>query len=108
MGRNLAKTYDPKSFEARIYEMWEEHGSFNAEVDRDKKPYCIVMPPPNITGQLHMGHALDQTLQDIPSDGGECRDIVHSGYLAAIMQVSQQRLRSTMLFVKKLVRIRRT
>ena len=65
MGRNLAKTYDPKSFEDRIYEMWEEHGSFNAEVDRDKKPYCIVMPPPNITGQLHMGHALDQTLQDI-------------------------------------------
>ena len=54
MGRNLAKTYDPKSFEDRIYEMWEEHGSFNAEVDRDKKPYCIVMPPPNITGQLHM------------------------------------------------------
>lgn len=65
MGKNLAKTYDPKSFEDRIYEMWEEHGSFNAEVDRDKKPYCIVMPPPNITGQLHMGHALDQTLQDI-------------------------------------------
>lgn len=65
MGKNLAKTYDPKNFEDRIYEMWEERGCFNAEVDRDKKSYCIVMPPPNITGQLHMGHALDQTLQDI-------------------------------------------
>ena len=65
MGKNLAKTYDPKNFEDRIYEMWEDKGAFNAEVDSDKKPFCIVMPPPNITGQLHMGHALDQTLQDI-------------------------------------------
>ncbi len=63
--KNLSKTYDPKAFEDRIYEMWEETGSFNADVDRDKKPFTIVMPPPNITGQLHMGHALDQTLQDI-------------------------------------------
>jgi valyl-tRNA synthetase len=65
MKKNLAKTYDPKDFEDRIYEMWEESGAFNAEVDRDKKPFTIVMPPPNITGQLHMGHALDQTMQDI-------------------------------------------
>ena len=63
--KNLSKTYDPKSFEDRIYEMWEETGAFNAEIDKDKKPFTIVMPPPNITGQLHMGHALDQTLQDI-------------------------------------------
>lgn len=63
--KNLSKTYDPKAFEDRIYEMWEDTGSFNADVDRDKKPFTIVMPPPNITGQLHMGHALDQTLQDI-------------------------------------------
>ena len=63
--KNLSKTYDPKAFEDRIYEMWEETGSFNADIDRDKKPFTIVMPPPNITGQLHMGHALDQTLQDI-------------------------------------------
>ena len=63
--KNLAKTYDPKQFEDRIYEMWEEKGAFNADIDRDKKPFTIVMPPPNITGQLHMGHALDQTLQDI-------------------------------------------
>ncbi len=63
--KNLAKTYDPKQFEDRIYEMWEEKGAFNADIDKDKKPFTIVMPPPNITGQLHMGHALDQTLQDI-------------------------------------------
>ena len=64
MDKNLAKTYDPKSFEDRIYSMWEDNGAFRAEVDRSKKPFTIVMPPPNITGQLHMGHALDQTLQD--------------------------------------------
>ncbi len=65
MKRNLAKTYDPKDFEDRIYEMWETSGAFDADIDQDKKPYTIVMPPPNITGQLHMGHALDQTLQDV-------------------------------------------
>ena len=65
MEKNLAKTYNPKDFEDRIYEMWEQKGAFRAEVDKNKKPYTIVMPPPNITGQLHMGHALDQTLQDV-------------------------------------------
>lgn len=65
MEKNLAKTYDPKEFEDRIYQMWEENGAFRAEVNNDKKPFTIVMPPPNITGQLHMGHALDQTLQDV-------------------------------------------
>ncbi len=64
MERNLAKNYDPKDFEDRIYQEWEESGSFHADGDPDKKPFTIVMPPPNITGQLHMGHALDQTLQD--------------------------------------------
>ncbi len=61
----LAKTYDPKEFEDRIYEKWEKNGCFRAEIDKTKKPFTIVMPPPNITGQLHMGHALDQTLQDV-------------------------------------------
>ena len=65
MERNLAKTYNPKDFEDRIYEMWESKGAFRAEIDKDRKPFTIVMPPPNITGQLHMGHALDQTLQDV-------------------------------------------
>ena len=64
MSKNLAKTYDPKSFEDRIYKMWEDKGAFNADIDKDKTPFTIVMPPPNITGQLHMGHALDHTLQD--------------------------------------------
>lgn len=65
MKKALAKTYSPKEFEERIYKNWEEKGYFRAERDPQKKPYTIVMPPPNITGQLHMGHALDCTLQDI-------------------------------------------
>ena len=65
MAKELNKTYDPKEIEDRLYKNWEEKGYFHAEVDRDKKPFTIVMPPPNITGQLHMGHALDNTLQDI-------------------------------------------
>lgn len=65
MSRELAKTYDPKGMEDRIYEKWMEKGYFHAEVDRSKKPFTIVMPPPNVTGQLHMGHALDNTMQDI-------------------------------------------
>ncbi|MBP9995802.1 MAG: valine--tRNA ligase [Lachnospiraceae bacterium] len=65
MSKELAKTYDPKGIEDRIYSNWLEKKYFHAEVDRDKKPFTIVMPPPNITGQLHMGHALDNTMQDI-------------------------------------------
>ena len=65
MGKELAKTYDPKGMEERLYKMWEEKKYFHAEVDRSKKPFTIVMPPPNITGQLHMGHAFDNTMQDI-------------------------------------------
>ena len=65
MGKDLAKTYDPHSFEDRLYAFWQEKGYFSPVVDHDKKPYSIMMPPPNITGQLHLGHALDNTLQDI-------------------------------------------
>ena len=65
MKKELAKTYAPKEFEERIYKNWEEKKYFHAERDPHKKPYTIVIPPPNITGQLHMGHALDNTLQDI-------------------------------------------
>ena len=65
MSKELAKTYDPKGMEERLYAKWEENKYFHAEVDRSKKPFTIVMPPPNITGQLHMGHALDNTMQDI-------------------------------------------
>ena len=63
--KELAKTYDPKGMEDRIYADWMEKKYFHAEVDRSRKPFTIVMPPPNITGKLHMGHALDNTLQDI-------------------------------------------
>ena len=65
MSKELAKTYDPSGMEGRLYEKWEKSGYFHAEVDRSRKPFTIVMPPPNITGQLHMGHALDNTMQDI-------------------------------------------
>ena len=65
MSRELAKTYDPQEVEDRIYRFWLEGKYFHAERDPQKKPYTIVIPPPNITGQLHMGHALDETLQDI-------------------------------------------
>lgn len=64
-GKELAKTYEPREVEDRIYRFWQDGGYFHAEVNLDKQPYTIVMPPPNITGQLHMGHALDNTLQDI-------------------------------------------
>ena len=65
MSKELNKTYDPKDIEDRLYQKWEDKGYFRATVDRSKKPFTIVMPPPNITGQLHMGHALDNTMQDI-------------------------------------------
>ena len=63
--KNIAKTYNPAEFEDRLYNEWIEKGYFHAEIDKNKKPFTIVIPPPNVTGQLHMGHALDETLQDI-------------------------------------------
>ncbi len=65
MAKELAKTYDPKDIEDRLYQKWMDNGYFHAKVNPDKKPFTIVMPPPNVTGQLHMGHALDNTMQDI-------------------------------------------
>ena len=65
MSKELAKTYDPKGIEDRLYKKWMDNGYFHAKVNPDKKPFTIVMPPPNVTGQLHMGHALDETMQDI-------------------------------------------
>ncbi len=63
--KNISTTYDPKEFEDRIYKTWEEKKYFTPKVDKSKKPFTIVMPPPNITGQLHLGHAFDDTLQDM-------------------------------------------
>ena len=60
----MNKTYDPKSFEERIYKKWLDNKYFAAHPDPDKKPFTVVIPPPNITGQLHMGHALNDTIQD--------------------------------------------
>ena len=65
MSTELLKAYEPKEVERRIYDFWMQGGYFHAEPDPEKKPYTIVIPPPNITGQLHMGHALDETMQDI-------------------------------------------
>ena len=65
MARELPKIYDPSEVESSIYKMWEDNGYFHAVRDESKKPYTIVMPPPNVTGQLHMGHAVDNTMQDI-------------------------------------------
>ena len=64
-GNNNPKVYDPQSFEKKWYQYWEETKFFHSQVDKKKKPYSMVIPPPNVTGQLHMGHALDITLQDI-------------------------------------------
>ena len=61
----LSEKYNPKEFEERIYKEWEEKGNFKPSMKKEKKSYCIMMPPPNVTGKLHMGHALDDTLQDI-------------------------------------------
>ena len=63
--KELAKTYDPHGLEDRLYQKWLDKKYFHAEVDETKTPFTIVIPPPNITGQLHMGHALDNTMQDI-------------------------------------------
>ncbi len=65
MNKELAKTYDPKGIEDRLYQKWLDKGYFHAEANPNKKPFTIMMPPPNVTGQLHMGHALDNTMQDI-------------------------------------------
>ena len=65
MSKELEKNYNPSEIEDRLYQKWLDKKYFHAEVNRDKKPFTIVMPPPNITGKLHMGHALDNTMQDI-------------------------------------------
>ncbi len=65
MKKELPKVYEPREVEGRVYEMWEKNGCFEGHRDPDKRPFTIVMPPPNVTGQLHMGHAMDCTLQDI-------------------------------------------
>ena len=92
--KELEKNYNPAEIESRLYEKWENKKYFHAEVDRSKKPFTIVMPPPNITGQLHMGHALDNTLQDILIRFEEnARDTPHYGFPEQIMLQLQQKLK---------------
>ena len=63
--REMAKAYEPQATEGRVYEFWEKRGYFKGKIDRAKAPFCIIMPPPNVTGELHVGHALTDTVEDI-------------------------------------------
>ena len=83
MSKELAKTYDPKGIEDRLYKKWMDNGYFHAKVNPDKKPFTIVMPPPNVTGQLHMGHALDEHHAGYPDplqEDGRLRSIMAARY----------------------------
>lgn len=91
--KELSKVYDPKQVEDRTYQFWLDGGYFHAEPNPDKKPYTIVIPPPNITGQLHMGHALDETLQDILIRFRGCRAMRPSGCRAPTTLPLQPRQR---------------
>lgn len=101
MSKELAKQYNPAEVEDRTYKFWCDNKYFHAEVDPSKKPYTIVIPPPNITGQLHMGHALDNTLQDILIRWRRMQGMKHCGFRARIMLLSQQRQRSLRLCAKR-------
>ena len=65
MSEELAKVYEPQNVEEKLYSFWEEQGFFNAEVESGKEPYCITIPPPNVTGELHMGHAIQHAIHDM-------------------------------------------
>lgn len=90
--KDLGK-YEPGAIEEKWYNFWEEHGVFHDEPEEGKEPYSIVLPPPNVTGQLHMGHALDNTLQDILIRYKGCRGIMSSGFRERTMPVSPRRSR---------------
>ena len=90
---NIAKNYNPKEFEERLYKWWEESGFFTPEVDKNKKPFTIIMPPPNITGQLHLVMHLIIHYKIFLIRGRECKDIAHYGYQEKTMLVLQQKLR---------------
>ena len=91
--KELPKTYNPADFEDRIYKNWEEKGYFTPSVDDGKPPFSIVIPPPNVTGQLHMGHAFDETLQDILIRYKRMQATARSGCPAPITPESRPRLR---------------
>ena len=101
MSKELEKNYNPSEIEDRLYHKWLEKKYFHAEVNRDKKPFTIVMPPPNITGKLHMGHALDNTMQDIIIRFKRMQGYEALWILELTMLQSQLRLRLLMLLRKK-------
>lgn len=87
----LKEKYNPKDFEEELYQRWEEKGYFKPSMDKTKENYCIMMPPPNVTGKLHMGHALDDTIQDILIRFKECKDITHYGFQVQTIHQFQQK-----------------
>ena len=93
MAKELPKVYDPKEVESRIYEQWETNGCFRGHRDPNKKPFTIVMPPPNVTGQHHMGHAMAATLQDILIRFKSARDAfyVFTGQMGVATAYAQHR-----------------
>lgn len=101
MAKELAKSYKPSEFEDRIYDFWMKGNYFHAEVDKDKKPYTIVMPPPNITGQLHIGHALDLTLQDTLIRWRRMQGYAALWLPVQTMRLLRQRLKSLRLCAKR-------
>ena len=80
MYRQLPKVYEPQKVETKWYDYWLEKGFFHAEVEKERKPFCIVIPPPNVTGKLHLGHALNNTLQDILTRYHRMKEIMPSGF----------------------------
>lgn len=101
MSKELAKTYDPHGIEDRLYQKWLDKKYFHAEVDESKKPFTIVIPPPNITGQLHMGHALDNTMQDILIRFKRMQGYNALWQPGTTMRASRQRLKLSRLSKKK-------
>lgn len=99
--QGIEKNYNPSEIEDRLYHKWLEKKYFHAEVNRDKKPFTIVMPPPNITGKLHMGHALDNTMQDIIIRFKRMQGYEALWIMELTMLQSQLRLRLLMLLRKK-------
>ena len=95
MSKELEKTYNPSEIEDRLYQKWLDNKYFHAEVDHSKKPFTIVIPPPNITGKLHMGHALDETMQDILIRFKKMQVTIPFGSRERTMPASQRKSRSS-------------
>lgn len=89
----LDGSYNPNEFEEELYDEWEKNGYFKPNMKEGAKSYCIVMPPPNVTGKLHMGHALDAAIQDFLIRYKECKDLILFGFQEQIILHYPQRLK---------------